>query len=285
MLDYREFRPAAALGAEIECYWSIGGAPEIDAPIERILPDGCVEAIFHLDEPFREFAEDGRSRRQPANLVVGPATRFLLIQPPSRVRTVGIRFRPAGARFLLPIPMHTIAGRSAPIDDLLGPAGRRLRESAGDAADAEGAVSALEREMLDRLRLRPSPTGARIGSMVGAILRSRGRLPVAELARRAGLSARQIERRFLDEVGLTAKALSRLARFQAVMGAATGRADRTSFDWAGLAFDCGYSDQAHLIREFREFSGETPRSLQRSQGDLSRRFTSAERLRAFFADC
>jgi AraC-like DNA-binding protein len=256
------------------------GAPGVGAPIERILPDGCVEAVFHQEAAFRAFDEDGQSCPQPRSLVVGPATRFLLIQPPPRVRTIGIRFRPAGARLLLPMPVDEIAGRVASIDDLLGSAGRRLAASVGVEAGAGAAVRSLEAAMLARLRRRPERGGAPIRPMAGAILRSRGRLPVAEVARRAGVSPRQLERRFLDEVGLTAKALARLARFQSVFGTTSDRAD---LEWAGVAFDCGYADQAHLIREFREFSGETPRTLQRSQGDLSRRFTSPDRLRAFFA--
>ncbi|HUD73054.1 MAG TPA: DUF6597 domain-containing transcriptional factor, partial [Dongiaceae bacterium] len=230
MIDYREYRPAPALASRIECYWAMEGAPGEGAPIERILPDGCVEAVFHQAAPFRAFAEDGRSRPQPASLVVGPSTRYLLIQPPHRVRTIGIRFRPGGARLLLPMPVHEIAGRVASIEDLLGAAGLRLAASAGIDAGVAAAVRALETAMLDRLHRQPARTGAPIGPMVSAILRSRGRLPVAEVARRAGVSARQLERRFLDEVGLTAKALARLARFQSAFGSASGCADA---EWAG----------------------------------------------------
>ena len=57
---------------------------------------------------------------------------------------------------------------------------------------------------------------------------------------------------------------------------------RQAVEWAEVATDCGYSDQAHLIREFRAFSGETPLTLRRAQGPLSRQFTSPQRLRSFF---
>ncbi len=281
MIDYREFRPSAALSAAIECYWEMTGEPGAEAPIERILPDGCVEMVLHRDDPFRTYGEDGTSRPQPRSLVVGPATRFLLIQPPARVGTFGIRFRPGGAPLLLEMPLSELAERSAPLEALLGAAGRRLADRIGEATGADRKVKVAEMAMLERLgRRRASRHGAPIRPMVSALLGARGRMPVASVARQAGLSMRQIERRFLDEVGLGAKALARLARFQS----AIGRASRERpIAWADLAYDGGYSDQAHLIREFREFSGETPRTLARSQGPLSRRFTSPERLRAFFA--
>jgi AraC-like DNA-binding protein len=256
------------------------GAPGEGAPIERILPDGCVEVIVHLDGTFRTFEEDGRARAQPRALVVGPAARFLLIQPPSHVSSFGIRLRPGGARMLFPMPLHVIARRAVPLDDLLGAAGDRLVERLGNAAGAQARVRAAETAMLDHLRrLRPRP-GSGIRPMLRAILGARGRLPVAEVARQAGISTRQVERRFLDDVGLGAKSFSRIVRFQSVLDAA-GRQE--PIEWAGVASESGYADQAHLIREFREFSGETPRTLQRSQGRLSRQFTSPDRLRAYFA--
>ncbi|HKQ96499.1 MAG TPA: helix-turn-helix domain-containing protein, partial [Candidatus Polarisedimenticolia bacterium] len=143
-----------------------------------------------------------------------------------------------------------------------------------------GRVRAAEAALLERLRRARPRQGVSVRPMVAALLRSRGRLKVAELARRAGLSTRQVERRFLDEAGLGAKAMARLVRFQSVLDAA-GRGE--PIEWAGVAFDGGYADQAHLIREFREFSGETPRTLAASQGRLSRQFTSPERLRGYFA--
>jgi AraC-like DNA-binding protein len=243
VIAYREFRPRPALVEHVECYWVMSGAPGPDAPIERILPDGCVEVVFHLDEPFRAFSAEGRPCLQPKAFVVGPSKRFLLIQAPRRLSTLGIRFRPAGARLLVPMPLHEIADQSAPLDDLIGgPAARRLAEKVGNASAIERRIQAVETALLDRLD-RPARrrSSGHVGVMIREILRSRGQVRVAEIARRERV------------------------------------------EWAGVAADCGYSDQAHLTREFRSFSGETPVTLQESQGQLSRQFTSPERLRAFFA--
>ena len=75
-----------------------------------------------------------------------------------------------------------------------------------------------------------------------------------EVARQCGISPRQSRRTFLEQTGLGPKFLARVLRFRH----AVAQASRAGGDFAGLALDCGYYDQAHLIRDFREFAGRTP---------------------------
>jgi methylphosphotriester-DNA--protein-cysteine methyltransferase len=92
---------------------------------------------------------------------------------------------------------------------------------------------------------------------VALLERTGGCAAVDDLAREAGLSARQFRRVCLERTGFTPKFLARVLRFRrAAARLASGRAA------ADLALDCGYYDQAHLIHDFREFSGRTPRSAE-----------------------
>jgi len=80
-------------------------------------------------------------------------------------------------------------------------------------------------------------------------------LPVAQLAERAGLSHRHLIKKFTASVGMTPKLFSRVRRFQRAM-----RHLRSCVPprWSDFAVECGYADQAHMIREIRAFSGLTP---------------------------
>src|SRR6185436_21146188 len=89
----------------------------------------------------------------------------------------------------------------------------------------------------------------------------------ASVARWLGISTRQLERRFKDRVGISPKLFSRMQRFQRVFRAIGGGRP----DWARVAVECGYHDQAHLIRDFRDFAGETPAVLLAGD-DLARHF-------------
>ncbi len=75
------------------------------------------------------------------------------------------------------------------------------------------------------------------------------------IAERLGWSRKHLAARFHDEIGLAPKAVSRIARFTAAQAMAVREA---SSGWADIAAACGYADQAHLIREFQEFSGQSP---------------------------
>jgi AraC-like DNA-binding protein len=102
---------------------------------------------------------------------------------------------------------------------------------------------------------------------VSQILSSGGSIETSELAFRLGLSTRQLQRKFKVEVGIGPKLLGRIQRFQHVFSAL-----ESSRDWVQAAVACGYYDQAHLIRDFRELSGEAPAALLAPDTDLAFHF-------------
>ena len=122
-------------------------------------------------------------------------------------------------------------------------------------------MAALEAFLLGRLQLT-RPRDPRLLTMTRALWRNPAGFTVDDLSARAGISGRQLERWFLQQVGIGPKFLLRILRFQQALQAATGGARP---DWAAIAADHGYFDQAHLIRDFRKFTGHTPRAwlLQR----------------------
>jgi transcriptional regulator GlxA family with amidase domain len=83
------------------------------------------------------------------------------------------------------------------------------------------------------------------------------RVAIEALANDAGLTRRQLERRFLDAVGMSPKTLVQVLRFQRVLGVLADASPR----WVDVAAACGYYDQAHLNRDFKRFTGATPRSF------------------------
>src|SRR5262249_48708791 len=118
------------------------------------------------------------------------------------------------------------------------------------------------------LRLARRPADPIVEHAVTELTASNGMLSVASLAHDFGLSTRHLERRFLESVGIAPKVYARMQRFQSVWPVIDPRAP-----WAAAAFACGYYAQAHLIRDFREFSGEPPASLIATD-DLARHFLS-----------
>ena len=101
------------------------------------------------------------------------------------------------------------------------------------------------------------------------ILDAHGMIRVSELLRKHGINARYLERVFLEEVGVTAKVLSRIVRFN---HAKQMIESNPSIDLLTLAYECGYADQSHFTRNFREMFGITPSEFKAKLKELFRFF-------------
>jgi len=254
-VHYRQIQPAAPLARFVECFWILEGEGAPAARPEAIFPDGSSELILNFGEPFRQVCPDGSREPQPRSFLAGQLRGPLWVEPPARAGVFGVRFRPGGAPAFFPLPQHELAGRILALDVLWArSAAREVEEINVDAGG--GRVEAVERFLLAALRRGPPPDPV-VEAAIESILSAGGALPVESLAAGIGISARHLERRFRERVGLGAKLFSRIIRFQGVWQAIRrGDHDR----WISIALDGGYYDQAHFIREFKEFSGETPSS-------------------------
>src|SRR5262245_57799090 len=251
-MKYREWAPHPALAPWVECFWSAADSGADAGARETVLPDGCPEWIFHLEAPYRSVEAESLAP-QPPSFVVGTTTGPFAIETTGPVSTFGVRFRPGGVSVFLPLPASELTDFAAATGDLWNAEGRRVEEEVREAPDPGSRRAAIERFLLARIRPdRPARRG--VDAAVAMILGGRGAVSIASVAGRIGKSRRQLERAFSESVGVSPKTLARLARFQNVLRLAGRRAPR----WAQLAAECGYADQAHLIREFKEFSGETP---------------------------
>jgi AraC-like DNA-binding protein len=177
---------------------------------------------------------------------------------PVHIRSAGgsscleVTLTPLGARRFFRMPMRELTERMILLDDLEDRSLLGLRQRLGDERDWMRRLAIAEDFLTRRLLGGEAPSPA-VTWAYGAILKSRGRISVARLAGRLDWSRKHLAQRFHQEVGLGPKAVSRIVRFQAAQKLA-----KSGGDWAGIAAECGYSDQAHLSREFRELAGDTP---------------------------
>jgi transcriptional regulator GlxA family with amidase domain len=182
---------------------------------------------------------------------------------------LGVRFHPDGAAAVLREPQHALAGLTLGVDALSSALARRLTDVCSDAASVTDAVGLVQDSLArgaDPLRLDP-----RVRRVVDQIRRRRGQVVVEALAQEVGLTRRHLERRFLQLVGMSPKRLARIARFQHAVGLLT-RCESAQRG-TDTAARCGYADQAHLIRDFREFAGCPPGEHLLRQAELSGFFT------------
>jgi AraC-like DNA-binding protein len=232
-----------------------------------VLPDGCMEIVVNVADPFVRHEADGTSARQPLVLLSGQLSRATRLEATGRIDLWGIRLQPWAAGAFFPGTAASLRDRYVTLDDLSPGLGDALAETVATLASPRGehAVFALIERHLGRSRFdRRAAAG-----LVRLAITSSQPSSVRALAALSGLSARRVQMIFRDDVGLSPKQLLRINRLQRVL--ALAQSD-DSPSWARLAMEAGYFDQAHLLRDARAIAGATPLQLLRMPAELTHAF-------------
>jgi AraC-like DNA-binding protein len=213
--------------------------------VQRILPNPSVHLSFEPD----------RSR------VTGPLRRstngYALA---GRGRVVGVRFRPGGARPWLSGPVSALSDTEVPVSAMVDLDADEVRERVQRADDA-AAAAALVDAVLAPLCPPPDPAVDRADELVRLVDAEPAIRRVEDLAARLATTPRSLQRFCAEWIGVGPKDLVRWARLHE----AAGRAAAGPVDWAALAAELGYADQAHLVRDFTRVVGEPPARYARAE--------------------
>lgn len=257
---YQERSAAPDLQPWVECYWFRRGFAVPRAPVRaRILPDGCMDFIFNLGDPF-PAGRPGASTPYPA-FTMGAMRGATIVELAGRIDMVGIRFRPGGVLPFLDIPANRLTDEAVALNCCHAP--RHVAatlEQLAETSDAASRVRVLD-DLLRSVR-RPRLPSPGVLRALALIRSTQGRVRVTELAVEAGMSPRHLQRGFAAIVGLTPATALRVARFRRLT-ALLGRP--RSGNLARLAHECGYFDQPHMIRDFQDLAGLTPTAWLRER--------------------
>ncbi|MAY73370.1 MAG: hypothetical protein CMJ31_01350, partial [Phycisphaerae bacterium] len=254
-MEYREHEPPTALRPFVRLAWTMragGGGGR-----ERVVPDGCPEIILNRGAAFRRW-EGSAFRSQGEAMVVGQLRSAIFIEPGGEVDLIGIRFEPAGLFALTGVPAPALVDSDAGLDQV----DRPLRAGLLSALLAEH-ERAIVRRIWSVLARRYDERGALgdgcgwVASEAASRLR-RGGSDVSGVARAMRVHERTIERAFRDEVGIGPKLAARIFRLSRVVAEIGREEPLGEGGWAGVALRHGFSDQSHLIRDFRLIAGTTP---------------------------
>ena len=224
-----------------------------------IVPDGCVEIIFNLADPFADHRG-----LQPLDLIAGQMTGPVTAVPTGDVDLIGVRFWPGRAGETLRLPMWELRDQLIEASRVLR-GSARLVEVLRDLPRRQR-IDYLSAALWQRFGSRPSRSTSAVDHALALIDAQRGNIAIDAVARRVGFTRRHLERRFRDEVGLPAKQMARIARVHAVLHTIQ---QQPLLSGAEIAAHCGYSDQPHMIRECKALTGRTPARLMTSGRSLA----------------
>jgi AraC-like DNA-binding protein len=236
---YRERPPIAALAEHVLCVWSQAiGAGEM-AHRQRVLPDGCADLVWIGEAPA---------------VVAGPATGPVIVPLAPGTIVVGARLRPGAAALLGP-PASALSDRDTPLGDIWSPAA--LSGPIAGQGPIEARLAAVEAALARRLADAAPPDPGIVAATRWLARHPAGRID--DLADLLDTGPRQLHRRFLAAVGYGPKTLQRVLRLQRFLALAA----RSRASLAELAAGAGYADQAHMSREVRVLTGQSPSVLLR----------------------
>jgi AraC-like DNA-binding protein len=216
-----------------------------DAPRHRLVvaATAAVPVVVRIQDP-----ED----RAPA-FVLGTHGKYTVMDSICAPTYLEMDLAPLGAYTLLGLAMDEINGLNVDLNDLLGADGRRLADQLRDAANWSDRFALVDAALLRRLETVPQPS-PEVGRAWQLLVVTAGAMPISRIARDVRWSHKHLITKFKEQIGLAPKTAARLVRFDTVWR----RIDERPKRWERIAADAGYADQAHFIRDFREFTGTTP---------------------------
>jgi AraC-like DNA-binding protein len=252
--------PAMALRSHVDRYLCVDMqvSPHIVKPLSP-RPESGLSFNLNCQDPLRLEYGSGQVATHPTAAAFGPLShRIADIRCSGHYRAFNILFKGTGYYRLFGISPAELADRVSDTRDVMGRAESLVHEQLCAASCAEAMAEIADRYLLSKL------TGEDfhpIHRVVERLVASQGRANLCELAERSGLSARQIERKFLEQIGITPKRYARLTRFR---NAAHLKAEYPALSWTDVSQAAGYYDHNHLVKDFRELVCATPSDYLRS---------------------
>jgi AraC-like DNA-binding protein len=261
-MRFSSYKPAPLLSDFVDNFWLYEGY-EGEHSNERILPTGTIELVINLRENELRIYDAERPdvcSRFSGAVASGAYGKGFISDAEEEAFIMGIHFKPGGAFPFLGLPADELADTHIDLETLWGPSAMLLREELCEAMTAAERFHIIEEALISHL-FCPMEHHYAVSTAFDAFERNPNRA-VRDIAMDAGLSQRRFIQIFRSEVGMTPKLFSRVQRFQRTRAIIHGQ-EKAAADWVGIAMECGYSDQSHLIREFQEFSGLSPAAYLR----------------------
>lgn len=251
---YQQFAPSPQLAPYVACYWTVTRESGRPATKIRVLPDGCMDAIFDLSGGLTPLGIPCKPNPRPTAFITGVSTTPAIIALPDSPRIVSVRFKPGGATPFLNISASEIAGASADLDSVLPEFSQNAISLTGEAQTPTAMVQALDRLLMERLHRLPG-TNSVTAFAVAAMSRRTDAMKVNALVSDMGICQKKLERTVKHHTGLTPKRLGRTVRLLTAIRALN---TQNAPSFSHLALDLGFTDQAHFNREFKSMTGLTP---------------------------
>ncbi|HTE27964.1 AraC family transcriptional regulator [Flavitalea sp.] len=257
-MNYQTFQPHSDLVSLIKCYWTLEVLAGGGSKRQRVVPDGCIELIFILGDDIKRITSGDRFIIQPRAFILGQITEPFYIEPTGYVNSFAVRFYPYGFANFVSVPIKKLSNRETPIGQLFGEKpSKELKLKILQAKDTDKRIKIIEDFMLDILKNKATIDNI-VKSTIDALFSTRGSSPISSILKDELYKRRQLERKFFKQVGMSPKQLGKVIRLQTALKMVI---NHQSESLTKIAYESDYYDQAHFIKDFKKFTGTTPKEF------------------------
>ena len=256
-MQHREYQTSEELRNVIACFWHNTKGVSNCPSFFEVQPDGYAEIIFYFGSTC-SFLKNGKLENFPSPFIVGLLEQPAIFHTEGQVEIIGIRCYPWTVFNLLDLPADkgVVQHVEHPIANL-----QSILNTFMEAGRIEEAIEKLQQFFLASKQADPEVLLSRAGDV---LRKSKGNIAVSELAASAHATVRTLERKFKRSAAHTVRDITALFRFEQVRNALW---HNPGVNLISLACELGYTDQAHLSREFKRYSGSSPRAFAKAAGD------------------
>lgn len=257
-MNYQTYKPHSDLQTIVKCYWTLEVPAQQDTQRQLILPDGCVDMCFILGDDIKRYTDDKDFIIQPRQMLLGQITEQFYIEPTGYVDTFAIRFYPYGFANFIDLPLKELGNKETPLNKLFGDERvGQLSQEINKAKTTSDRICIIEKFLIDRLYSKATIDNI-VKSTIDTMFSSKGSKPLNAILKNDLTKRRQLERNFAKQIGLSPKQLSKVIRLQATLQMLLNKSTETL---TGIAYENEYYDQTHFIKDFKEFTGITPKEF------------------------
>lgn len=261
----KTYKPSHELTEFIKRYWTLDFPKENTPEINTIIPDGTMKLIFHYGDLYWHHPPNDKKYLQPRCFLIGQLTRPYVIEPDGDTGTFVAQFHPYGFLPFSTMPIKEMINKPIALDMLFGECGRQLEADILNAKNTDERIVIIEKFLLDRIS-NASTIDKIVDSVVETILTANGQVTINEVSESNSITRRQLSRKFSSTIGLSPKQLSKIIRLQATLKKLLENENPKLTD---IAYDNEYYDQSHFIKEFKEFTGFSPKDFYEEQLQMS----------------
>lgn len=264
-MNHKIFEPHPNLAEWINCYWTLESVFENTPLKNTIIPDGTMKLIFHYGDTYKHYLNEKESVILPKCFLIGQLTRPYIVEPTGVTGSFVVRFQPNGFFPFANINIKEIQNTAVPFDKLFGKSGDKIEKQILSANSTSERIEFIETFLLKRL-IDNKAVDSIVKSTIETIFETNGQFSVNELSKQNKINRRQLTRKFSSTIGLSPKQLSKTIRIQNTLKTLITKDVKSLTD---LAYENQYFDQAHFIKDFKEFTGLTPKEFYRNELKMS----------------